>query len=155
MNFIWLAWTVLIYILSTSLKLKGIPFSGHEANHTDWIKLANASNIVCQDEVLTMQCPNYESIFVLPDAFWGRDDNVTCQEPPTGKNCSHTEMCILEDKEKDDRRIKQACHKEQYCVLLANNYFFRFEEDLCPKVCKYVRLKYECRHMSGMKKSLV
>ena len=155
MHFIPFALTTLIYYLFFLLALDGI--ACHEANETSWVKLEKASNIICQNEVLTMQCPNYESIHILPDAFWGRDDNVTCQEPTLrkGEHCSHTKMCIPEDTMMDDEKIRRACHKEQFCILVANNYFFRFEHDICPEVCKYIRFNYECRQMSGMRKSLV
>ena len=154
MSFLRFTWATLIHYIFLSLKLKRI--TCHEAKHTKWIKLEKASNIICQNDLLTMQCPNYESIYILPNAFWGRDDNVTCQQPrmPNGKNCSSTKMCIPDDKDMDDIRIREACHKEQYCVLIANNIFFRFARDICPDVCKYVRLNYECRQMSGMKRSL-
>ena len=123
---------------------------GHKSVHTNWVKLDNASLIICQNEFQRIQCSNYEGIYII-DSFWGRNSNVICQSDKLDDKCSHTETCIPANSKKDDKRVKEACHGYQDCWLAASNIFFRSEEDLCPNVCKYLQVNYACKQMSGMK----
>ena len=147
---------VLLFALGISIKLMYFlrAVNGHNAAHTNWVKLENASTIACQGESAILQCPNYEGVFIV-DAFWGREDNITCQPNELNPTCSHTEMCIPKDREADDKRVNEECHTEQWCTVIASNLFFRFDQDICPEVCKYLQINYHCKQMSGMKKMLI
>ena len=145
---------VLLHILSFQLMHFLQSVTCHKATHTNWVKLEHASTIACQDESAVLQCPNYEGIFII-DAFWGRKDNITCQPGELNPMCSYTKMCIPKDSDADDKRVKEACHTEQSCTVIASNMFFRFDQDICPEVCKYLQVNYDCKQMSGMRKMVV
>ena len=143
----------LVFLVYFLRNIDGIQV-GHKSEHTKWVKLDNASMVICRNEVQRLQCENYEGIFIQ-DAFWGRSSSVICQKDKLDDKCSDTETCIPEDTKKITKRVEEACHGFQDCWLLASPIFFRFDEEDCPTVCKYLQVNYACKHMSGMKKTLI
>ena len=124
----------------------------HQKKLTNWIKLAGGLEVACEGEEVNINCPNYEGIRII-NAFWGRDDATTCQPDDPLEPKSYKDMCKPVDKEYAKRKVKQMCHSNEMCRIPATTTFF--DTEICPNVIKYLRVNYECRHMTGMKKSLI
>jgi len=105
----------------------------------------------CQGETTNLLCGDYEGIRIL-DAAWGRDDKFTCQSDDPLSTQSHTEICHEADKDLTYRKVAEQCQGRKYCFLIASPLFF--DNTVCPHVRKYLKLKYECRQMSGMKRTM-
>ena len=114
--------------------------------------MINGTELACEGEVVNINCPNYEGIRIV-DAFWGRDDIVTCQPSNPLETRSYKDMCKPAAKEYAKRKVYEMCHTLESCRIPAST--IMFDTDLCPNVIKYLRVLYECRHMTGMKKSLI
>jgi len=121
----------------------------HQKKLTNWVKLEKGLELGCEGEEVNIACPNYEGIRIL-NAFWGRDDVTTCQPDDPLEPKSYKDMCKPVDKEYAKRKVKEMCHGIEICRVPATVTFFDTEP--CPNVIKYLRVNYECRHMSGMKK---
>ena len=59
-------------------------------------------------------------------------------------------MCLPEDKDYVYRKVAESCQGQKQCFLIASPLYF--DTEICPHVRKYLRIKYECRQMSGMKR---
>lgn len=124
----------------------------HQKKLTNWIKLAGGLEVACEGEEVNINCANYEGIRII-NAFWGRDDATTCQPEDPLEPKSYKDMCKPVDKEYAKRKVKQMCHGNEMCRIPAATTFF--DTELCPNIIKYLRVNYECRHMTGMKKTLI
>ena len=142
-NKIAIAFTLMLCIRYSSM---------HQKKLTNWRKLIDGLEIGCEGEEVNIACPNYEGIRIV-NAFWGRDDAATCQPDNFDEKRSYKDMCKPVDKEYAKRKVKQMCHGIEICRIPATTTFF--DTELCPNVIKYLRVNYECRHMTGMKKSLI
>eukprot|EP00794_Sanderia_malayensis_P018813 gene18813-20709_t len=114
--------------------------------------MANGLALGCEGESVNINCPNYEGIRIV-DAFWGRDDTKTCQPDNPLEERSYKDMCKPVKNNYALDKVKEQCHELESCKVFATTTFF--DTELCPNVIKYVRVKYECRHMSGMKRSWI
>lgn len=124
----------------------------HKKKVTDWRKSEILEALACEGESADINCPNYEGIKIT-SAFWGRDDTLTCQpDDPLAKR-SYKETCMPIDKGYALRKVNQVCKSLETCKIFATPTFF--DTELCPNVIKYVRIKYECRHMTGMRRSKI
>ena len=125
---------------------------GHQKKLTNWVKMPESIGLACEGEYVDINCPNYEGIRIV-DAFWGRDDVTTCQPGQPLATKSYKDMCKPVQKDYAKLKLKQMCHGIESCRIPATTVFF--DTELCPNVLKYLRVNYECRHMTGMKKSLI
>ena len=126
--------------------------TAHKKKLTEWVKMADALAVGCEGEYVDINCPNYEGIRIV-SAFWGRDDVVTCQPDNPLEPKSYKDMCKPVAKDYAFRKVKHMCQGIESCKIPATTLFF--DTEMCPNVLKYLRIKYECRHMTGMKKSLI
>lgn len=117
-----------------------------------FVKDTNLTQIACQGETTNIMCGGYEGIRVN-DAFWGRDNEVDCQSDDPLSYLTHKATCKPLDLDYAYRKVSEICQDRSVCVIAGTPLFF--DTELCPNVRKYVRVKYECREMSGMKKSLI
>lgn len=138
----------IVFILVLNVKFATM----HQKKLTQWVKMPDALEVACEGEEVNINCPNYEGIRVV-NAFWGRDDATTCQPSDPLEPKSYKDMCKPVDKEYAKRKVKHMCHGIESCKIPATTIFF--DTELCPNVIKYLRVDYECRHMTGMKKSLI
>lgn len=138
--------------LILAILLNGRFVTMHKKKLTNWRKLVDVKEIACEGEEVNLNCPNYEGIRIV-DAFWGRDDVTTCQPDDPLEPKSYKDMCKPVDKEYAKRKIKEMCHTSESCRIPATTTVF--DTELCPNVIKYLRVDYECRHMTGMKKTLI
>lgn len=124
----------------------------HRGRLSNWLKGSNNTAIVCQDEPINIICNDYEGIRVS-DAFWGRDNKIDCQVDDPLSPQSDKEMCSPIDHDYAYRKVSEVCQGYQKCSLVGSSLYF--DTELCPHVKKYARIKYECREMSGMRRSMV
>ena len=133
---------------------------GYKSKTTNWLKTPDIEAISCgpdkndkgkkfdEDRSVNMLCGDYEGIRII-EAFWGRNDTFTCQTAEKQSTLTHKKMCWPETYETLNRLMKHVCDNKQTCRVPL--YFF--DNEICPSVRKYIRVLYECRHLSGMKRS--
>lgn len=122
----------------------GLPF---ESNLTKWVRLANATALGCEGNMLSLSCAGEEEGLKINSAFWGRDDLKTClPDKPSNqlKFCPPTDQLRLAVTEK----LRSVCEKRPFCSIPVSEAFF--EKSLCPAVPKFLKVVYDCRMMSGM-----
>lgn len=124
----------------------------HKAKLTNWLKETNKTAVACQGESTDLACGDYEGVRIV-DAFWGRDDKLTCQSQDPLSTQSTKEMCLPNDKDYAYRKVAESCQGRRECFVIATPLFF--DTELCPHVRKYIRIRYECRQMSGMKRGKI
>ena len=122
----------------------------HRGHVTNWLKSAQNEMIACQGEPLNLMCNHYEGIRIT-DAFWGRDNEVDCQVDDPMSTQTHHEKCLPIDKDIVFRKIEESCQDQTQCSVVGSSGFF--DRELCPHVKKYARVTYECRQLSGMRRS--
>lgn len=97
-------------------------------------------NFVCEGDKLWLECKKYEKIKIT-DAFWGRDDFVTCsQQYPS--NHTVRQYSLDADRSHVLLKVKDNCDLRPACELVATRLFF--DDDSDAKVYKYLRIGYEC-----------
>ena len=101
--------------------------------------------LACDGQSVILTCPEEQGIKIL-SAFWGRSDTTTCALEKSGR--SHTELCQPTEPSYPAKKLSEICDKKALCDVNASEAFF--ETELCPKVAKYLNIRYDCRIMSGM-----
>lgn len=130
----------------------------HKSSITNWIKLHKTETILCEQDVKVISCSAYEGLHIL-DAFWGRDNLLICKVPTDVKyiNSPNSQvdnlMCFDKNTTYAKIKIQELCEELQVCQINAD--FAIFERKICPEIKKYLRVVYECRQMSGMKRHLL
>lgn len=130
----------------------------HKSSITNWIKLPKTEIILCEEDVKVISCSAYEGLHIL-DAFWGRDSMLICKVPTDLKyiNSPNAQvdnlMCFDRNTTYAKTKVKTLCEELQACQINAD--FSIFERKICPDVKKYLRVIYECRQLSGMKRHLI
>ena len=122
----------------------------HKSKLTNWLREPNNTAIACQDEETNVMCRDYEGIRIN-EAFWGRDNKLDCQIEDPLSVLTHKEMCLPNDHDYAYRKVAETCQGHNFCSLVGTSLYF--DTELCPHVRKFLRIKYECREMSGMKRS--
>ena len=122
-------------------------YSGKLSN---WLIERNNTALACQGDSENIMCGAYQGIRIN-DAFWGRDNKIDCQVDNPLSPLTDTQMCFTLDKDYAYRKLAEVCQGQQTCQFEGTSLYF--DTELCPHIRKYARVKYECRQMSGMKKS--
>ncbi|XP_065651199.1 protein eva-1 homolog C-like [Hydra vulgaris] len=117
---------------------------------SNWLIDKSNTAIACQGDSENIMCDAYQGIRIK-DAFWGRDNKVDCQVDNPLSPLTDTQMCFTLDKDYAYRKLAEVCQGQQTCQFEGTSLYF--DTELCPHIRKYARVKYECRQMSGMKKS--
>ena len=94
----------------------------------------------CEDEKALLKCPQYQ-IIDIKTVFWGRDDQVTCPNPPAGLTI--TKLCATTTNAKD--KVFALCDTIQSCEVKANRIFLD-DNGTCKKTYKYLKVRYDCIH---------
>ncbi|KAJ7337291.1 hypothetical protein OS493_010148 [Desmophyllum pertusum] len=68
-------WSYIFWGLSWLVSTFGLPF---ESNLTKWVRLANATALGCEGNMLSLTCAGQQEGLKINSAFWGRDDAKTC-----------------------------------------------------------------------------
>ena len=116
-----------------------LPF---ESDLTKWVRLANATALGCEGNMLSLSCAGQEEGLKINSASWGRDDLKTClPDKPLNqlKFCPPTSTLA---------KLRDVCEKRPFCSFPVSEVFF--EKSLCPAVPKFLKVVYDCRMMSGM-----
>jgi len=94
--------------------------------------------VTCEGQKEMIECKQYEHI-KIKDVYWGRDDETTCPNPPTG--LVRDRLC---DANRDNAKLKidGQCKNEQACEVVASNIFF--DDNSCGNVYKYLKIWFEC-----------
>ena len=121
-----------------------------EGRLTAMLKADHMTALACQGDTTNLSCENYEGIRVT-DAFWGRDNKIDCQSDDPLEYLTHKETCSPLDHDYAYRKVTELCEKKDHCTIAGTPLFF--DTELCPHVRKFVRVEFECREMSGMRKS--
>ena len=119
---------------------------------TNWVKATENVAIACQNEEVNLNCNDYEGIRIK-EAFWGRDNNVDCEVDDPLSTMTNKETCFPLDKDYAYRKTAEICQGHQSCTLMGTS--MNFDTSLCPHVKKFARVAYECRQLSGMRRSTV
>lgn len=120
----------------------GLPF---ESALTNWVRLANATALGCEGNMLSLSCAGQEEGLKINSAFWGRDDLKTClSEKPS----QQLKFCPPADPQYALGKLRSVCEKQPSCGVPVSDAFF--EKSLCPGVSKFLKVVYDCRMMSGM-----
>lgn len=127
--------------LSWLVLVTGLP--RFESKLTKWVRLRNASALGCEGNMLSLSCAGEEEGLKINSAFWGRDDLKTCLPekhsnllkfcPPAGNTLKF---------------LRHVCEKRPFCTFPVSEMFF--EKSPCPGVPKFLKVRYDCRMMSGM-----
>lgn len=133
---------IIICCLSCFLMASGLPF---ESTLTKWVRLANATALGCEGNMLWLSCAGQEEGLKINSAFWGRDDLKTCIPD---KPSQQLKFCPPTDPLYPLTKLRSACEKQPFCNVPVSDAFF--EKPLCPGVAKYLKVVYDCRMMSGM-----
>jgi hypothetical protein len=105
--------------------------SGPEAISPDF-------TVICEGEKGWLQCKQYE-LLKIKNAFWGREDHVTCPKVPAGLT---TDRLCEANADNTIAKVNSQCKNEQACELVASNIFF--DDNTCGNVYKYLKVAYEC-----------
>lgn len=133
-------WSYIFWGLSWLVSTFGLPF---ESNLTKWVRLANATALGCEGNMLSLSCAGQQEGLKINSAFWGRDDAKTCLPDKSSKQlCPPTKPLYALAK------LRSVCEKRPFCIFPVSEAFF--EEKLCPGVAKFLKVGYDCRMMSGM-----
>ena len=97
----------------------------------------------CENEKAFLTCPQYQ-IIDIKTVFRGRDDQVTCPNPPVGLSITNL---FPTTKNAEDKVFVQ-CHKLKSCEVKATNIFL---DDTCNATYKFLKITYECHADSGEK----
>lgn len=120
----------------------GLPF---ESDLTKWVRLANATSLGCEGNMLTLSCAGQEEGLKINSAFWGRDDLKTCLPE---KPLKQLKFCPQAEPLYALAKLRSVCEKQSTCSFPVSDAFF--EKELCPDVAKFLKVLYDCRMMSGM-----
>ena len=136
-----LEWSYILWCLSWLVLVTGLPV--FESHLTNWVRLGNATALGCQGNMLSLSCAGKEEGLKINSAFWGRDDLKTCIPdkryiplkfcPPAGDTLKF---------------LRHVCEERPVCTFPVSEMFF--EKSLCPGVPKFLKVRYDCRMMSGM-----
>lgn len=116
-----------------------------ESTLTNWVRLANATALGCEGNMLSMSCSGQEEGLKIKSAFWGRDDLKTCLPD---KLSMQLNFCPPSDPQYALEKLRSVCEKQPFCSIPVSEMFF--EKSLCPGVSKFLKVLYDCRVMSGM-----
>lgn len=118
-----------------------LPF---ESELTKWVRLANATALGCDGNMLSLSCSGEEEGLKINSAFWGRDDLKTCLPDKPSKElkfCPPTNVLA---------KLRHVCEKHPFCNFPVSEAFFECPDVPCPDVPKFLKVVYDCRMMSGM-----
>ncbi|XP_072018329.1 uncharacterized protein [Amphiura filiformis] len=103
-----------------------------------------ASQHVCQDQTLRLECPHDEGnrYLHIVGAFFGRGNSHDC--PHSRKYMKNTNCRA----DLSQFKVVHACESKQYCEIPATVDYFsnHFLGDPCPHTNKYLKIFYECRY---------
>ncbi|XP_069140448.1 polycystin-1-like protein 2 isoform X2 [Argopecten irradians] len=92
--------------------------------------------VFCEHETISIECPAGE-IINIKEAFYGRENDVTCTGPGTTvKTIACSSDVALE-------KYKEICHDKNSCSLQASN---SVTGDPCGGTSKYARVSYTCEN---------
>merc|ERR1712226_1425215 len=119
---------------------------------TNWVKTKDNVALACQGEDVNINCNDYEGIRVK-DAFWGRDNKEDCQVDDPLSTMTDKETCFHLDKGYAYNKVAEICQGHQSCQVIGTS--LNFDTSMCPHIKKFARINYECRQLSGMRRSMV
>ena len=133
---------ILLSCFSFLVFASGLPF---ESTLTNWIRLANATALGCEGNMLSLSCAGQEEGLKINSAYWGRDDLKTCLPDKPSKPLK---FCPPTDPQYALKKLRSVCETQPSCGVPVSDVFF--EKSLCPGVPKFLKVVYDCRMMSGM-----
>ena len=93
--------------------------------------------------MLSLSCAGEEEGLKINSAFWGRDDLRTCLPE---KHSNSLKFCPPAGNTL--KFLRHVCEKRPFCTFPVSEMFF--EKSPCPGVPKFLKVRYDCRMMSGM-----
>lgn len=108
---------------------------------------ANQQELACEGSDTNLMCGLEQGIDVL-SAFWGRNDTKTCELQANEQSMKTNIPCTPYCSSYPLKKVKSLCNKKQFCTLSASAEFFELPL-CCPNVLKYLKVRYNCRLMSG------
>lgn len=135
-----LEWRYILWYLSWLVNMAfGLPF---ESALTNWVRLANATALGCEGNMLSLSCAGQEEGLKINSAVWGRDDLKTCLPDKPSKQLN---FCSPKTVPVD---LTHICEKQPSCSFYVSEALFG--KPFCPSVPKFLKVVYDCRMMSGM-----
>ena len=131
----------ILWYLSWLVLVTGLP--RFESKLTKWVRLRNASALGCEGNMLSLSCAGEEEGLKINSAFWGRDDLKTCLPE---KHSNSLKFCPPAGNTL--KFLRHVCEKRPFCTFPVSEMFF--EKSPCPGVPKFLKVRYDCRMMSGM-----
>ena len=131
----------ILWYLSWLVLVTGLP--RFESKLTKWVRLRNASALGCEGNMLSLSCAGEEEGLKINSAFWGRDDLRTCLPE---KHSNSLKFCPPAGNTL--KFLRHVCEKRPFCTFPVSEMFF--EKSPCPGVPKFLKVRYDCRMMSGM-----
>ena len=132
-----------LFLYCCFMKASGRPF---ESTLTNWVRLANATALGCDGNMLSLSCGGQEEGLKINSAFWGRDDLNTCL--PDKPSAMNFKLCAPTQPYYALAKLQSSCEKQPFCNIPVSDLFF--ERSFCPGVAKFLKVVYDCRVMSGM-----
>merc|ERR1712226_687108 len=82
-------------------------------------------------------------------------DNVAlaCQGDDPLSTMTDKETCFHLDKGYAYNKVAEICQGHQSCQVIGTS--LNFDTSMCPHIKKFARINYECRQLSGMRRSMV